>query len=79
MVSDPEIARAAVAAIRHSLPACWERVRPIVRRGAVTLEGTFEWNYQRDFSEGAVRSVKGVSCVINAITLTLATQLLDTH
>ena len=50
-----------------------------MRRGAVTLEGTFEWNYQRDFSEGAVRSVKGVSCVINAITLTLATQLLDTH
>ena len=72
-------ARAAVAAIKQSLPACWERVRPIVRRGAVTLEGTLDWNYERDLAEGAVRSLTGVSCVINAITLTLGTQLLDTH
>jgi osmotically-inducible protein OsmY len=57
----------------------WERVRPIVRRGAVTLEGTLEWNYRRDLAEGAVRSVKAVSCVINAITLTLGTQLLNRH
>jgi osmotically-inducible protein OsmY len=50
-----------------------------VRRGAVTLEGTLDWNYERDLAEGAVRSLTGVSCVINAITLTLGTQLLDTH
>jgi osmotically-inducible protein OsmY len=61
------------------MPTCWERVRPIVRSGAVTLEGTLERNYQHDLAEGAVRSVKAVSCVINAITLTLGTQLLDRH
>jgi osmotically-inducible protein OsmY len=61
------------------MPTCWERVRPIVRRGADTLEGTLEWNYQRDLAEGAVRSVKGVSCVINAITLTQGTQLRGRH
>jgi len=70
--SDPEIARAAVAALRDALPEGWERVRPLVRRGAVTLEGTVDWNYQRDLAEGAVRNVQGVSCVINAITLTPA-------
>jgi osmotically-inducible protein OsmY len=46
---------------------------------SVTLEGTLEWNYQRDLAESAVRSVKGVSGVINAITLTLGTQLLGRH
>ena len=68
-VSDPEIARAAVAAIRQALPRCWQQVRPLVRRGAVTLEGLLDWNHQRDLAEGAVRNVKGVSCVINAIAL----------
>jgi hypothetical protein len=49
-----------------------------VRHGAGTLEG-FERNYQHHLAEGAVLSVKAVSCVINAITLTLGTQLLNKH
>jgi hypothetical protein len=61
VVSEPEIARTAVVAIKQALCVRWERVRPIVRRGAVTLEGTLEWNYQRDLAEGAVRNVKAVS------------------
>jgi osmotically-inducible protein OsmY len=77
-ISDPEIARAAVTAIRQALPACWEQVRPVVRRGAVTLEGALDWIYQRDLAEGAVRDLRGVACVINAISLTPRPRVTDT-
>jgi osmotically-inducible protein OsmY len=70
-VTDPEIARAAVAALKEALPRCGERVLPLVRAGVVTLEGVLEWNCQRERAERAVREVRGVSTVINGITLRL--------
>jgi osmotically-inducible protein OsmY len=78
-VPDPELARAAVGAIRHALPQCWEQVRPLVRSGCITLEGTLDWNYQRDLAEQAARTVKGATCVINAIALSLGTRSSGTH
>ena len=66
---DPEIARDAVAAIRSRLPLSSSRVRVVVDKGWVTLEGEVEWNYQREAAERAVRRVKGVKGVINAIQL----------
>jgi osmotically-inducible protein OsmY len=68
-VTDPEIARAAVAAIKRALPQCGERVMLLVRAGVVTLEGALDWHYQRERAESAVRELRGVSTVINAITL----------
>jgi osmotically-inducible protein OsmY len=41
----------------------------IVDKGWVTLEGQLEWNYQRQEAERAVRRIKGVKSVINAIAL----------
>jgi osmotically-inducible protein OsmY len=67
--ADPQIARAAVAAIRQALPSCWRQVRPIVRRGSVTLEGELERIEQRELAETVVRGVRGVACVVNAIAL----------
>lgn len=69
-VTDPEIARAAVAAIQRALPLCAEQVMPLVRDGVVTLEGLLDWNCQRERAERAVRDLRGVSTVINAIALT---------
>lgn len=66
---DPEIARDAIAAIRSRLPMSGEHVRVIVNKGWVTLEGQLEWNYQRQEAERAVRRIKGVKSVINAIAL----------
>jgi osmotically-inducible protein OsmY len=66
---DPEIARDAIAAIRSRLPMSGEHVRVIVDKGWVTLEGQLEWNYQRQEAERAVRRIKGVKSVINAIAL----------
>jgi len=66
---DPEIARDAVAAIRSRLPLSSSRVRVVVDKGWVTLEGEVEWNYQREEAERAVRRLKGVKGVINSIQL----------
>ncbi|NUB25207.1 BON domain-containing protein [Azospirillum brasilense] len=66
---DPEIARDAVAAIKSWLPLSWENIKVIVKSAWVTLEGTAEWNYQRESAEKAVRQVRGVKGVTNLITL----------
>jgi osmotically-inducible protein OsmY len=66
---DPEIARDAVAAIRSRLPATGEHIRVVVDKGWVTLEGQVEWHYQRQEAERAVRRIKGVRGVVNAISI----------
>lgn len=66
---DPEIARDAVAAIKNWLPLSWESIKVIVNSAWVKLEGTVEWNYQRESAEKAVRQVRGVKGVTNVITL----------
>lgn len=67
--TDPEIARAAVAALKYALPWTWENVKPAVQRGWITLEGTLEWQYQREQAESAVRYLSGVVGVVNSIRL----------
>jgi osmotically-inducible protein OsmY len=66
---DPEIARDAVAAIRHRLPVAAEDIKVTVEEGRVTLEGEVEWHYQREGAERAVRRLKGVKSVNNRIRL----------
>lgn len=67
--TDPEIARAAVAALKVELPMSWENIKPIVQQGRVTLEGPAEWQYQREAAETAVRHLNGVVSVRNTIKL----------
>jgi osmotically-inducible protein OsmY len=64
---DPEIARDAIAQIKNELPYAWENIRVVVKNARLTLEGEVEWNYQRDRAEAAVRRVRGVEGVTNAI------------
>jgi osmotically-inducible protein OsmY len=66
---DPEIARDAVAALKHELPYSYETMKVIVKDGWLTLEGTAEWNYQRVRAEEAVRRVNGIKAVSNLILL----------
>jgi osmotically-inducible protein OsmY len=51
--TDPEIARAAVAALKLELPISWENIKPVVRQGRISLEGEVEWHYQRQRAESA--------------------------
>lgn len=66
---DPEIAREAVAAIKSQLPISSENIQVVVKNGWVTLEGEVEWQYQRNTAESAVRRIKGVKGVSNAIQI----------
>jgi osmotically-inducible protein OsmY len=68
-ISDPEIARAPVAALNRDVPLCRKAIRPVVHQGSVTLEGVVDWTNQRELAEQAVRGLQGVVCVVNAITL----------
>ncbi|MFZ1099643.1 MAG: BON domain-containing protein [Steroidobacteraceae bacterium] len=67
--TDPEIARAAIAALKYALPWTWENIKPVVQRGWIALEGTLEWQYQREQAERAVRFLSGVIGVVNGIRL----------
>ena len=67
--TDPEIARDAVVALKWVLPLAWENIKPIVTDSYVELEGTVDWNYERERAEAAVRRLRGVMGVHNSITL----------
>jgi osmotically-inducible protein OsmY len=67
--TDTDIASEAVAALRAELPFLHSRIKPVVSRGRVTLEGELEWNYQRDMATAAVQHIPGVIDVNNHIVL----------
>src|SRR3984957_1971550 len=66
---DPEIARDAVQKLQNELPYSSQYIKVTASDGWLTLEGSLEWNYQRDRAEKAVRSVRGVIGLTNDITL----------
>ena len=66
---DPDIAKAAVAALKSELPISYDKIKVIVKDGWITLEGAAEWQYQKTTAENAVRKVKGVKGVTNVITV----------
>lgn len=66
---DPEIARRVVEAIAGDLPRIAEHVQVIVRDAHVTLEGSVEWQWQRQRLEATARSIKGVMVVSNLLQI----------
>jgi osmotically-inducible protein OsmY len=67
--TDPELARAAVAAIGNELPYAHDTIKIVAKDGWITLEGNVEWQYQRNRAEEAVRRLDGVKGIINEIML----------
>jgi len=59
--SDPEIARAAVAALKAAMPAASNRLKVVVSQGHLTLEGVVEWYFQKQQAESTVRYLSGVT------------------
>lgn len=68
-LADPEIAREAVAAIKSELPVAHEKIQILVHEGRVTLEGTVEWQFQKEGAERAVRRLRGIVGVGNLIKI----------
>ena len=66
---DPEVARDAIARIKSELPYSWDKIRAVVSKGWLTLEGEVEWYYQRQRAEDAVRRVRGIRGVTNLIEI----------
>jgi len=65
--TDPEIARDVVQAIETNISVPDKHVKIGVREGTVTLEGTVDWNFQRESAEAAARATTGVRGVNNQI------------
>jgi len=68
-VTDPQIAREAVAALTRILPGLRESLKVIVHQGHVTLEGSAPLYFQREQAESTVSGLAGVKSITNAIAV----------
>jgi osmotically-inducible protein OsmY len=66
---DPELARAAVDALKWNIWVPKDRVKLKVEKGWITLEGEVDYFYQKEAAERAIRHLTGVKGVTNLITV----------
>jgi osmotically-inducible protein OsmY len=66
---DPELARAAVDALKWDILVPDDKIQVIVEDGWVTLKGEVDWYYQREEAERALRNLRGVKGISNLITV----------
>jgi osmotically-inducible protein OsmY len=67
--TDEDIARAVSRALEWDAFVPVQRVKVVVSKGWVTLDGEVEWQYQREAAERTARSVSGVRGVTNMIRI----------
>lgn len=67
--TDTDIAQAAVQALEWHYSVPRDRVKVKVINGWITLDGSVEWQYQREAAEAAVRHLIGVRGVSDQIIL----------
>jgi len=68
--TDTEVAQAALTALKWNTSVPDDVLKVTVENGWVTLEGSVDWQYQKDAAEFAVRYLTGVKGVINDIAIT---------
>jgi osmotically-inducible protein OsmY len=67
--SDADIARAAVDALQWNSSVPPDRIKVMVKKGWVTLEGDVDWWYQRTAAEDAVRRLTSVVGISDQVTV----------
>lgn len=67
--SDADLARAAVDALQWNSSVPPDRIKVMVKKGWVTLEGDVDWWYQRTAAEEAVRRLTGVVGVSDQVAV----------
>lgn len=67
--TDTEVAQAVVSALRWNTMIPADRATATVANGWVTLNGTLDWQYQKDAAARAVRDLMGVKGVTNNIVV----------
>jgi osmotically-inducible protein OsmY len=70
-LTDTELAQAAVTALTWNTMVPHERVTITAANGWLTLNGTLDWQYQKDAVSRAIRDLTGVKGVTNDITVKL--------
>jgi osmotically-inducible protein OsmY len=65
--TDPEIARDALHELESHVSIPAENITVTVKNGWVTLEGTVDWQYQKELAESAIKRLKGVLGITNNI------------
>src|SRR6202011_1078225 len=65
--TDPEIARDVVEELENHILIPADKIKVTVRNGWVTLEGTVDWQYQKNLAESAVKKLRGVIGITNNI------------
>ncbi len=66
---DPDIARAALDALKWNVLVPNDRIKVKVEKGWLTLEGDVDWNFEREEAERSVRYLTGVLGVTNLVTV----------
>jgi len=67
--ADPDIARAAIDALKWNISVPQDRIKVKVDNGWVTLEGDVDFYFQKQAAERAVRYLTGVKGVSNLISV----------
>jgi osmotically-inducible protein OsmY len=65
--TDPEIARNVVEELENHVLIPADKIKVTARNGWVTLEGTVDWQYQKNLAESAVKKLRGVIGISNNI------------
>jgi osmotically-inducible protein OsmY len=66
---DPDVARAAIDALKWNIAVPSDRIKVKVEKGWVTLEGDVDYYFQKEAAERAVRYLTGVKGVSNLVTV----------
>jgi len=75
--TDTEVAQAAVAALKWNTIVPKDRITVVVANGWLTLNGTLDWQYQKDAAARAVRDLTGVKGITNNIILQPIVKTID--
>ena len=68
--TDADIAKAALDALKWDSMVPDEKIKVTAEQGWLTLEGTVDWNYQREAAGRAVRNLTGVRGLSNLLSVT---------
>ena len=66
---DPDLAHAAVDALKWDVAVPQDRIQVKVEKAWLTLEGEVDWFYQKEAAERAVRYLTGIKGVTNLVTV----------
>ncbi len=66
---DPDIAHAAVNALKWNILVPKDSIKVTVNKGWVTLDGNVDWYFEREEAERTVRNLTGIKGVTNLITV----------